>query len=120
MKRILSLLLAVCMIASLAACIDLDPTPVAPDASEQPDAAETVNPDEDVIVIIDVDPSEWETADSPALTDAAMDVFQKGFSMLLGVNYIPVAYLGKQVVSGTVHTFLTRARVVYPGARETY
>ena len=37
----------------------------------------------------------------------------------MGVDYVPVAYLGSQVVAGTNHCFLCRATVVYPGAQPT-
>ena len=36
---------------------------------------------------------------------------------LLGVDYLPAAYLGSQLVSGVNHAFLCRATTVYPGAQ---
>ena len=39
---------------------------------------------------------------------------------LVGVNYVPVAYLGSQVVAGTNHCFLCKATVVYPNAVPSY
>ena len=121
MKRIVAwTLAAMLLLAAFAACTGDGENPILPAETAEPFAAETPAPEEEDVEVIDVDPSEWETADTPALTEAALEIFQKAFSRLLGVNYTPVAYLGKQVVSGTVHTFLTRARVIYPGARETY
>lgn len=38
----------------------------------------------------------------------------------MGVNYIPVAYLGSQVVAGTNHCILAQAAVVYPDAKPYY
>ena len=37
-----------------------------------------------------------------------------------GVNYIPVAFLGSQVVAGTNYAVLCQAAVVYPGAEPYY
>ena len=58
----------------------------------------------------------WAVSDSIELTDDLMAVFDKGMEELLGVDYVPVAYLGSQVVAGTNHCFLCKATVVYPGA----
>ena len=124
MKKTTAWMIAILLILSLfTACTGNDPAPVGPDAQPTAEAAVTPAPEapeEDDDTIIVVDPSEWETAESPALTEETLALFYKGFAGLLGVNYVPVAYLGKQVVAGTVHTFLTRATVVYPGARETF
>ena len=38
---------------------------------------------------------------------------------LTGISYVPVAYLGSQVVAGTNHAFLCRAVTAYPGSLET-
>ena len=58
----------------------------------------------------------WAVSDSVELTDDLMAVFDKGMEGLLGVDYVPMAYLGSQVVAGTNHCFLCRSTVVYPGA----
>ncbi len=39
---------------------------------------------------------------------------------LTGVNYVPVALLGTQIVAGTNYSILCRSTVVYPGAETTY
>ena len=103
MKRILTLALAaVMLLTTFAACTDGEEFPIIPADTQEPIVTEEPIPEEDEVDVIDVDPSEWETADTPALTEASLEIFQKAFNFLLGVNYIPVAYLGRQVVSGNL------------------
>ncbi len=59
----------------------------------------------------------WAPVADPAMTEERKALFDKGLEGLLGVNYLPVAYLGSQVVAGTNHAFLCQATVVYPGAQ---
>ena len=59
----------------------------------------------------------WTLSESIELTDEVKAVFDKGMEGLLGVDYVPLAYLGSQVVAGRNHCFLCRATVVYPGAQ---
>ena len=58
----------------------------------------------------------WKPATDPAVTDDVKALLAKGMDGLVGVNYVPVAYLGSQVVAGTNHAILCQATVVYPGA----
>ena len=62
----------------------------------------------------------WTPSESPEITEELQAVFDKGMEGLVGVNYVPVAYLGSQVVAGTNHCFLAQATVVYPGAAPYY
>ena len=62
----------------------------------------------------------WQPAADPAITEEIQAVFDKGMEGLLGVNYVPVAYLGSQVVAGTNHAILCQATAVYPDAAPTY
>ncbi len=62
----------------------------------------------------------WTPAEDFSVTDERQAVFDKGLAELLGVDYVPLAYLGSQVVAGTNHVFLCKATVVYPGALPTY
>ncbi len=59
----------------------------------------------------------WSIAEDTAITDEVRAVFEKGVEGLLGVNYVPVAYLGSQLVAGCNHAVLCRATTVYPGAK---
>ena len=61
-------------------------------------------------------PGGWSVNETIDMTDEAKAVFDKALEGLVGVNYEPLAYLGKQIVSGTNHCFLCRATVVYPNA----
>ena len=58
----------------------------------------------------------WGAASDPAITDEVRALFDKALNGLVGVNYVPVAYLGMQVVAGYNHAILCQAATVYPGA----
>lgn len=58
----------------------------------------------------------WGVASDPAITDEIRALFDKALDGLVGVHYIPVAYLGSQVVAGYNHAILCQATIVYPGA----
>ena len=62
----------------------------------------------------------WTPAEDFTVTEERQAVFEKGLELLVGVDYVPVAYLGSQVVAGTNHVFLAQATVVYPGAQPYY
>ena len=59
----------------------------------------------------------WGVASDPAVTDRIKALFDQGTEGLVGVNYVPVAYLGSQVVAGYNHAILCQAAAVYPGAQ---
>ena len=61
----------------------------------------------------------WTPSADPAVTEELKTLFDKGTETLTGASYIPVAYLGSQVVDGTNHVFLCRAVTAYPGSLET-
>lgn len=58
----------------------------------------------------------WEPSSDPAVTEELRALFDKGTETLTGMSYVPVAYLGSQVVAGTNHAFLCRAVSAYPGS----
>lgn len=58
----------------------------------------------------------WGAASDPAITDGIKALFDKATEGLTGVHYIPVAYLGSQIVAGYHHAVLCQATTVYPGA----
>lgn len=62
----------------------------------------------------------WQPSASPEITEEIKAVFDKAFDGLLGVDYVPVAYLGSQLVNGTNHCLLCQATVVYPDALPGY
>ena len=61
----------------------------------------------------------WTPSRDPAVTDEFRALFEKGTETLTGVSYVPVAYLGSQVVAGINHAFLCQAVTAYPGSLET-
>lgn len=62
----------------------------------------------------------WTPAEDYTVTEERQALFDRAMAELVGVNYVPVAYLGSQVVAGTNHVFLAQATVVYPGAQPYY
>lgn len=62
----------------------------------------------------------WTPAADPAITEEVQALVDKALDGLLGVHYVPVAYLGSQVVAGTNHAILCQATVVYPDAEPTF
>ena len=61
----------------------------------------------------------WTPSADPTVTEELKALFERGTETLTGVSYIPVAYLGSQVVAGTNHAFLCQAVTAYPGSLET-
>ena len=60
----------------------------------------------------------WTPSADPAVTEELKALFEKGTETLTGVSYIPVAYLGSQVVAGKNHAFLCQTATAYPGFLE--
>ncbi len=116
MKKLLLLILAACLVFSLAACSTNGQS--APAGSEPAESAQT--PDADAAAGTAPLLGGWQKPASPVVTDEVQELFTKGTEGLLGVDYTPVAYLGSQLVSGTNHALLCRAASVTPNAAETY
>ena len=57
----------------------------------------------------------WTTSADPKVTDELRALFEAGTDTLTGISYVPIAYLGSQVVAGTNHAFLCQAVSAYPG-----
>ncbi|MCR5264422.1 MAG: hypothetical protein K6D94_11135, partial [Clostridiales bacterium] len=62
----------------------------------------------------------WSKTESPVITEDQKAAFDKAMDGLVGVDYIPVAVLAQQVVSGTNYLFLCRSTVVVPDALEKF
>ena len=62
----------------------------------------------------------WAAAADPTVTDDVKALLDKALAELVGVDYVPVAYLGSQVVAGTNHAILCQATVVVPDAEPFY
>ena len=59
----------------------------------------------------------WAAASDPAVTEEVRALLEKGLEGLVGMSYVPVAYLGSQVVAGYNHAVLCQGTVIYPGAQ---
>lgn len=62
----------------------------------------------------------WDRADSPVITKDVKELVHKAVKNLVGARYIPVAYIGNQVVAGTNHCILCKIAPVTPDSIETY
>lgn len=62
----------------------------------------------------------WTKADSPVITEELAELFEKATGELLGAEYVPVAYLAHQLVSGTNHLFIARSTMVTEEPTEYY
>ena len=100
MRRIFVLILAVLMLAglvSLAAC--------------GKKAADT-EPAEGTLA------GGWQRTESPEVTEEVQEKLELAASKLMGAKYIPVACVGRQVVSGTNYLLICRVSPVVPDAEE--
>ena len=119
MKKTVSALLLFTLVLFTAACsghaeTKTDGSGTAAAVSETAPAEETVVSDENETDV----PAEnvqlaggWSFSDDPAISGEIAEVFGKATETLCGVEYVPVAYLGSQVVAGTNHCILCRADV---------
>lgn len=119
MKKVFVLILAVLVLFSAAACgktaAEEKPAETAP-LSEGTGATEPENAGNASAPLL----GGWQKPDSPEVTDQIAAVFAKGMEGLVGANYTPVAYIGRQIVSGTNHALLCREKMVVPNAVETF
>ena len=107
MKKILALVMAFVILVSAAGCISININPAPSD-------------DEDIENAIDAIVGGWSRAESPVITDEMRELLEKAVGDLLGAEYVPVAYIGSQLVAGTNHAILCRISPVVPDPKETY
>lgn len=62
----------------------------------------------------------WEQAQDPTIPDDLAALLDQAFQSLLGVDYVPLALLSTQVVSGMNYCVLCEATVVSPDAAPEY
>lgn len=99
MKKILIVLMGALLVLTAVAC----------KANEQPKAAEEQPTAEAETLANEPLAGGWTPAENfGELTEERLAVFRKGMETLLGVDYVPLAYLGSQVVAGTNHCFLSK------------
>ena len=62
----------------------------------------------------------WTVSDSPEISGEVRTLFNEAMARVVGVNYEPVAYLGRQLVAGYNHALFCRATAVVPDAVPYY
>ena len=118
MKKILIVLMAALLVLAAVAC-KANEQPKA--AEEQPKAAEEQPTAEAETLANEPLAGGWTPAENfGELTEERLAVFRKGMETLLGVDYVPLAYLGSQVVAGTNHVFLVKGTLVVPARPVSY
>ena len=108
MKKRIVLALCVVTVFSLAACGQKADTQVEKEVTE-------VETEENNTMV-----GGWSRAESPVVTDKMKEKLDKALDGMVGASYIPVAYLGSQIVAGTNYALLCRVSPVVPDAVETY
>ena len=130
-KKLIAVALTGILVLSLAACADnkekgadsapQEETTEAPEASAEEVAEEIAEEaayqEAETAALL----GGWEKAESPVITEEMKALVEKASANLAGAQYIPMAYLGSQVVAGTNHLLLCRTvSTVDPAAVETY
>ena len=124
-------LLSTQVVAGTNYCILFRATPSVPDAEEvyaigylYEDLSGSVTVEDIQMTSVKTDFNDleggWKPAESLALTDEVQNIFDTALDGLTGVDYVPLALLGTQIVSGTNYAVLCEATVVYPGAEPYY
>lgn len=108
MKKLIVLALCVVTVFSLAACGQKADTQVEKEITE-------VETQENTTMA-----GGWSRAESPVVSDEMKEKLGKALDGMDGASYIPVAYLGSQIVAGTNYALLCRVAPVVPDAVETY
>ena len=92
-----------------------------PEQTEAPEQTEEPEPTGETIEEpVGVLSGGWQVAADHTMNEELRAIFDKALEGLVGVNYVPIACLGTQVVAGTNYCFLAQGTVVYPGATPTY
>ena len=123
MKKLILMLLCAAMLLCLCAC---GQKPVEQPAAEEAPAAEEVIAAEEPAAVEEAAADAasilggWTKADVVSLTVEQQELLQKATESLLGAKYIPVAFLGSQLVSGTNYALLCRIAPVTADPVETY
>lgn len=110
MKKLIVMLLCAAMLLALCAC--------GQKPAEQPAAAEAAVESAETVSVPVL--GGWTRADVVALTVEQQELLEKATEGLLGARYIPVAFLGSQLVSGSNYALLCRVAPVTADPVETY
>ena len=118
MKKVFAIVLSALMICSLAGC-GQSQTSTASQASVKDTQAATEKA-KDEGTKDEVLSGGYTDAASPVVPDDVKAAFDKATEGLTGVGYVPVAYLGSQVVAGTNHLLLCKVTPVTEDGKTTY
>lgn len=53
------------------------------------------------------------------MSDEQKEIFQRAFADILGVEFIPLIYVGSQVVAGVLHSYIASRRPIHPASETT-
>ena len=109
MKNIIKKIIAAVLLIALIACMTACASKVK--ATENKETAE-----EETDKII----GGWDAPDSMEITDAIREKVRMATADMLGVDYEPIAVIGRQIVSGTNFRILCKITPVTPDASATY
>lgn len=117
MKKIFAIIFSSLIICSLAGCgqsktSEASQTTTAQAATQAATEAEATK--------ADTITGGYTDAASPVIPDEVKAAFEKATETLTGVGYVPVAYLGSQVVAGTNHLLLCKATPATEESTATY
>lgn len=123
MKKLISLILALCLVLSLAACSGTASQEKQEGAAQSAAASAAEEAQSGAAsAAAEAAPmsGSWQRAESPVVSQEQTAVLEKGVETLTGASYEPLAYLASQVVAGTNHRFLCKVTPVAQGATPTY
>ena len=122
MKKLIAILLGALLLVSTAACVKVTSNTQEPGEPEEVgDLGELGEALEGLLGEVSAQVAGgWTPAEDFTLTEDQKAIFDKAMSELVGVNYVPIACLGTQVVAGTNYCFLAQGTVVYPDATPKY
>ena len=111
MKNIIKKIIAAVLLAALVAAMTACASKVK--ASENSKATEETKEE----AMID---GGWQSPDSMDITDEIRDKVARATADMLGVDYEPIAVIGRQIVAGTNYKILCKLTAVTPDASATY
>lgn len=115
MKKLFAMILAALLLIPAAGCAQKNGSEPAPSAEQE--TQKTDAPAEEPAGPLS---GGWQVSTGHEMTEELRAIFDKALEGLVGVNYVPIACLGTQVVAGTNYCFLAQGTVVYPDASPTY
>ena len=120
MKRTIAIILAAMMLLSTAIYGQKSTAADAAEIAATEDITIADSEAEEIESIIATLPGGWSRAESPVITEELEELIEKAAAKKMGMKYIPVAFLGRQIVAGTNYAVLCRIAPVVPNAVETY